>query len=307
MLLASLCNDPISCLTAVWLTVLGGVIGSFLNVVIYRLPEGISLVEPPSHCPVCKKRIRWYHNVPVFGWIVLRGRCRDCRAPIPVRYPLVEAVTAAIFGLLGVAELLSGGANFPVRPVEIPGGVLLTGISSTAVYGIYAYHLLLLCTLLCALLIEYDGKRLPRRLFVPAGLVGLLAPLVWPHLHPVAAGAGLSGAAAGLADSAAGLAVGLLLGAAVWRMSSRRQPGLVLSTGCVGLFLGWQAVAVLVLVAAALHVPAMLLGRAKGVRPIPLTAWLLLATFAWIVFWAPLVSWIGSLYGTVGQASCLPR
>ncbi|MBC7294069.1 MAG: prepilin peptidase, partial [Thermoleophilia bacterium] len=78
---------------------LGLVIGSFLNVVIFRLPKGESLVSPGSHCPVCGYRIRWYDNIPVLSWLILRGRCRSCRTPIPVRYPLVEGLTALIFVL----------------------------------------------------------------------------------------------------------------------------------------------------------------------------------------------------------------
>lgn len=85
---------------AVFVAALGLAIGSFLNVVIYRLPRGLSLAFPPSHCPACRTPIRWYDNVPVLGWIALGGRCRACRAAIPVKYPLVEAATAAVFVLL---------------------------------------------------------------------------------------------------------------------------------------------------------------------------------------------------------------
>jgi leader peptidase (prepilin peptidase)/N-methyltransferase len=77
--------------------VLGVVIGSFLNVVIYRVPRGESLVSPPSHCPSCGAPVRARHNVPVLGWLVLRGRCADCRTRIPVRYPLVELGTGVAF------------------------------------------------------------------------------------------------------------------------------------------------------------------------------------------------------------------
>ncbi|EAZ90105.1 prepilin peptidase [Crocosphaera chwakensis] len=75
----------------------GACIGSFLNVVIYRLPEGLSLIHPPSRCPHCEHRLGKTENVPVLGWLWLRGRCRWCRAPISVRYPLIEAVTGLLF------------------------------------------------------------------------------------------------------------------------------------------------------------------------------------------------------------------
>jgi leader peptidase (prepilin peptidase)/N-methyltransferase len=77
----------------------GSAVGSFLNVCIYRLPRDQSLVRPPSTCPSCGRRIAWYDNVPVIGWLLLAGRCRRCRAPISIQYPLVEAIVAALWGL----------------------------------------------------------------------------------------------------------------------------------------------------------------------------------------------------------------
>lgn len=76
---------------------LGLAVGSFLNVVIYRVPAKVSLVRPPSHCPECGHRIRNRHNVPVVGWLLLRGRCADCRVGISGRYPVVELLTAVLF------------------------------------------------------------------------------------------------------------------------------------------------------------------------------------------------------------------
>ena len=84
--------------------VLGALIGSFLNVVIYRLPLGESLVSPGSHCPSCGAHVRARDNVPVLSWLALRGRCRDCGAPISVRYPAVEALTAACFAAVAAAR-----------------------------------------------------------------------------------------------------------------------------------------------------------------------------------------------------------
>jgi len=81
-------------------TVLGLLIGSFLNVVVWRVPRGESVVSPPSACPRCGARIAWYDNLPVVSWLVLRGRCRRCHEPISVRYPLVEAGTGILFGLV---------------------------------------------------------------------------------------------------------------------------------------------------------------------------------------------------------------
>jgi leader peptidase (prepilin peptidase)/N-methyltransferase len=76
---------------------LGLLVGSFLNVVIHRVPADQSIAHPESHCPACGHAIRRRHNVPVLGWLLLRGRCADCRAPISVRYPAVELLTALLF------------------------------------------------------------------------------------------------------------------------------------------------------------------------------------------------------------------
>jgi leader peptidase (prepilin peptidase)/N-methyltransferase len=85
----------------------GAIIGSFLNVVAYRLPRGESLSRPGSRCPSCGTPIKPYDNVPVLSWLLLRGRCRHCQAPISARYPIVEAVT----GLLCAAVVIAKGAD----------------------------------------------------------------------------------------------------------------------------------------------------------------------------------------------------
>lgn len=84
------------------IAILGLAIGSFVNVVIYRIPAQVSLVRPASHCPACGHRIRHRHNIPVLGWVVLRGRCADCRVGISARYPLVELLTAGLFVAVAV-------------------------------------------------------------------------------------------------------------------------------------------------------------------------------------------------------------
>ena len=82
---------------AVLLGLLGLIIGSFLNVVIARVPHGQSIVHPRSRCPKCGHQLAWFENIPVFSWLALRGRCKNCRAPISPRYVLVELLTAALF------------------------------------------------------------------------------------------------------------------------------------------------------------------------------------------------------------------
>lgn len=77
---------------------LGAVFGSFYNVLIYRIPKGMSIAYPPSHCPNCKVPIKWYDNIPIVSYLMLKGRCRNCKSKIPLRYPLVEMAS----GLLAV-------------------------------------------------------------------------------------------------------------------------------------------------------------------------------------------------------------
>lgn len=76
---------------------LGAVVASFLNVVIYRVPEGMSIVKPASHCPKCNTPIKWYHNIPILAWLYLRGKCAYCKAPFSPRYALVELLGGIVF------------------------------------------------------------------------------------------------------------------------------------------------------------------------------------------------------------------
>lgn len=105
--------------------VLGLLIGSFLNVVIHRVPRGESIVRPPSACPACGHEIRARDNVPVLGWLLLRGRCRDCSAPISARYPLVELGTALLFAVIAL-RLADRPALLPAYLAFAAGGVALS-------------------------------------------------------------------------------------------------------------------------------------------------------------------------------------
>lgn len=136
--------DAFSVLTA---ALLGLAFGSFANVVIYRVPRGGSVVSPPSACPCCGTHIKARHNVPVVGWVVLRGRCASCAEPISVRYPVVEALT----GLLFAAVVARFGVSW--------GSALLLPAAWAAV-------------VLSA--IDIDLRRLPRVIVTPWSVVSLL-------------------------------------------------------------------------------------------------------------------------------------
>lgn len=131
--------------------VLGLAVGSFLNVVIHRVPRGESLAHPGSHCPNCGHAVRNRHNVPVLGWLMLRGRCADCATPISVRYPLVEAGTAALF----VAVAARFGWSW-----ALPGYLYLAAVA------------------IALALIDLDVMRLPDKIVLPSYAVAaaLLVP-----------------------------------------------------------------------------------------------------------------------------------
>ena len=76
---------------------IGFIFGSFINVLVHRLPQNISIIKPRSFCPECKKIIPWYENIPIFSWFFLRGKCSGCNLSIPVRYPLIETFTGILF------------------------------------------------------------------------------------------------------------------------------------------------------------------------------------------------------------------
>lgn len=115
-----------------WFAFIGACVGSFLNVVVYRVPNSLSLMRPGSHCPNCKHPIRFWHNIPVLGWIILRGRCKDCRQKIPVRYPAVELFTGLMWGIFfyvtvtaTVARAIAANAVAPVMDVAQFGRVMV--------------------------------------------------------------------------------------------------------------------------------------------------------------------------------------
>jgi len=126
----------------------GAVIGSFLNVVAYRLPRRESLASPGSHCPRCEHPVRPYDNVPVISWLALRGRCRDCGERISGRYPLVEALTAVLFA-----------AIVAVHFDDVPSMVL---------------GIVLVAFLVPLTLIDLDSRTLPDRLTAPAAVLALV-------------------------------------------------------------------------------------------------------------------------------------
>lgn len=119
--------------------VLGALVGSFFNVVVYRFPIGLSVIWPPSRCPVCERGIRPLENIPVLSWIFLRGRCAGCQTRISLEYPLVEATTSLTAGLL-TAYLVF---YMPLAPWDFRIGLLYLGLVSIPITLIDIRHYLI--------------------------------------------------------------------------------------------------------------------------------------------------------------------
>ena len=131
---------------------LGAIVGSFMNVVIHRVPLGSSIVWPSSACPHCKRELSWYENIPVLSWLVLRARCRTCRAPISIRYPFVEALTSAMFvaawwyfgpGVPLASRLVLGCILIALFAIDLehqllPFGITIPGIAIGFVFSLFA-------------------------------------------------------------------------------------------------------------------------------------------------------------------------
>jgi len=209
--------------------VVGLIVGSYLNVVIHRLPEGISTVTPASRCPACGARIRWYDNLPVVSWLALRGRCRDCGAPISPRYPVVELATGLAFA----------------------GAVALFGVRADA------FVAMVLAGLLIALAgIDLDHFLLPDRLTLPGIGLGLASQLAVEH----------GSLARGIAGALVGAGI-LLVVAGAWELARGSEGmglGDVKMIAMIGAFLGIGGVLVSLVVGTLLGSVVGLLAIARG-------------------------------------------
>jgi leader peptidase (prepilin peptidase)/N-methyltransferase len=170
-----------------WIFSLGASIGSFINVVAYRVPRRLSLYREGSRCPNCLVPIRASDNIPIVGWLRLGGRCRACHLRISVQYPLVELAVALIFLSLAYVELLSAGANLPGgQRYAYTGTTWILWLTKWDMIGLYAYHCALLSTLVTWSLIQLDRQKISRAFAAWAIGLALLFAAIWPDLHPVA-------------------------------------------------------------------------------------------------------------------------
>ncbi|BDZ49061.1 prepilin peptidase [Frondihabitans sucicola] len=257
----------------------GLLIGSFLNVVVYRLPNGMSLSTPPSACPGCGSRIKAYDNVPVLSWLALQGKCRGCKKAISARYPLVELGTAAFFFIVGLRF--------------VPRGLLLEpGHAIVAQLPVVLAFLYLAAISVALGLIDVDVHRLPNAIVLPSYVAGVVL---------FTAAAVLSGEWDSLIRGLIGLAV---LWVAYAGMALAYPGGMgfgdVKLAGVLGLYLGWLGWGPLIVGAFAAFLlgglfSLILLGTKRVGRKggIPFGPWMLVG--AWVgIFLGPSI-WAGYL------------
>lgn len=250
--------------------VFGTIIGSFLNVCIYRIPAGKSIVSPPSACPHCGHRIRWYQNVPILSWLLLRGRCASCRATIAIRYPLIEALTGGLFVLV----------------------LWYFGLSwATLIYWLLAAALVVIT------FIDLDHRIIPDLLSLPGIVIGFLCSFLIPWLPWYES---LLGILVGGGT--------LYLVAWLYEVLAKREGmggGDIKLLAMLGAFLGWKAIFPVIffasLVGTLVGVPLMLLRRGDAKLAIPFGPFLATAALVYLFWGADLIDWYLGLFAPAGS------
>jgi leader peptidase (prepilin peptidase) / N-methyltransferase len=296
-------------LFGLWLFAVGTVVGSFLNVCIYRIPWQKSVIWPGSHCPKCWNAIPARDNIPIVGWLALGGRCRSCRGSISVRYPLVEALVGLLFVALFAIDVIHGPRAWRG---EIPSWL----------FAPWFYHAILIALLVAGTFMDYDLTVIPDEVTVTGMLLGLSLGTLFPWIRaePATASTHMAGFWAGMT----GLLVGAGLTGSVRFLGSvalRREAmglGDVTLMAMIGSFLGWQA-AVLTfflapffgLVHALWKMFKYIIKRLTGGqlsstdREIPFGPYLSMAAVALVLSWPRLwAGWGASFFGAL-RAVCL--
>lgn len=229
-----------------WLAVFfvfGACVGSFYNVIVYRMPRGISLVNPPSHCPLCKKRIPIYLNLPVVGWLILRGKTACCHKPLNIIYPIGEALC----GLLGALALFAAVA---LNYGQVVPELFMAPVVQPAVWAdaLALFWLLLAIYPVCA--VDFKYKLIPDSMSVGGIVVGLLLSLIPGGITPLQSLAGAVVAGGSL----------YLLGYAVGKLLKKEAMGFgdVKLLAGYGALMGLQSAALVLVIAAVLGLLVML-------------------------------------------------
>lgn len=249
--------------------VVGLLIGSFLNVVIHRVPRGESVVHPRSRCPGCGQEIAPVDNVPVLSWLLLRGRCRSCAEPISVRYPLVELATGVLF----VAVLLWCGVSWAL-PAYLYLAAIAVALSA----------------------IDLDTKRLPNAIVLPSYVVALLLLLL-----PAALDGSWAAYVRAILAGAAMFAFYFLL---AFVYPAGMGFGDVKLAGVLGIYLGWVSWGVVLvggfaafLLGAVVGIVVMVAGHGGRKTKLPFGPFMMVGAFLALFFGQPLVDWYVSSLG----------
>ena len=263
---------------------IGLLIGSFLNVIIYRLPQKVSIISPPSACGSCKERISSLDNIPIFSWLLLRGKCRNCRAPISKRYPFVEAGTALFFASVGWEFLhLNQSGNAPFRSYFSQAFLLLA-------------FLFLAGVSIALAAIDLDTQTLPNSLLLPSYGIGFLL-------------LGLTGMSSGNWGAVVRTLLGALLLWLLYFAIAIAYPGGmgfgdVKLAGLLGLFLGylgWDSLMVggfaAFILGGIFSLTLLISGRAQRGSGIPFGPWMLAGAWVGIFFGSEITRGYLSLFG----------
>ena len=256
-------------MTMTFRLILGGAIGlcigSFLNVVIYRLPLGQSIATPPSRCRKCGYLLQWFDNIPVLSWLFLRGRCRKCGVGVSIQYPLVELITGALFVLV---------------------------IWMTPPEPLLASRLILVCILIALFGIDLEHQILPNVITLPGIAIGVLLSLIAPpgwkdSLLGVLLGGGILYAIAGAYY--------------LWRREEGMGMGDVKMLAMIGAFLGWKAVLVTLVLSsfAGAFVGLGMMAAQRGTTmkfALPFGTFLALGAVVAMFVGDPLVAWYAGFF-----------
>ncbi|HZJ31120.1 MAG TPA: prepilin peptidase [Vicinamibacterales bacterium] len=246
------------------LGVLGLVVGSFLNVCIYRLPRGQSVNWPASRCTTCDRSLAWYENIPVVSWLVLRGRCRTCGERISVMYPIVEAITAALF------------------------------IAGYFIYGwtpLLAVRLAFTCAMIVLFMIDLQHYLLPNVITVPGIVIGFALSLVLPP-----------GWKASLIGLVAGGGLLFAIAEAWYRFRGIEGLGMgdVKMLAMIGAFLGWKLMLVTLVLSSfagsLIGVGAIALGRGGMKSMLPFGTFLAVGALTAAVAGDVILTWYLGFY-----------
>jgi leader peptidase (prepilin peptidase)/N-methyltransferase len=245
--------------------IFGSVIGSFLNVCIARIPNKKSIISPPSHCPKCLTRIRWYQNIPIVSYLALRGKCAGCGLPIPIRYLLVE---------------------------------VLTGLLFAQVFSLFGFQFAtLICWVFVGLLIaitfiDLDHQIIPDALSLPGIGVGLLGAILFPWIPWTVSWLGIL--------LGGGILYAIALGSELLAKREGMGGGVIKLLAMLGAFLGWKAIFPIVflssLIGTLIGVPWMLFKNKDARFAIPFGPFLAAAALVYLFWGGTIVRWYLSLF-----------